>query len=105
MAFQIADDVLDLVGDQDTVGKSLGTDLLKQKATLPVIRLLGAVASPERGEVIGLLARSDNHRREALEPWFARYDAIRYAREKAEWCTRRASRELASLPASDAAKS
>ncbi len=39
MAFQIADDALDLVGDEKIVGKSLGTDLKKGKLTLPIIRL------------------------------------------------------------------
>ena len=98
VAFQIADDVLDLVGDQATVGKSLGTDLLKQKATLPLIRLLDSVTPPERGELMALLSRSGNHHRDALRPWFERYDAIPYAREKAQWFTRQRGRELASLP-------
>src|SRR5262249_369154 len=40
LAFQIADDVLDLVGHEATVGKSLGTDVEQQKMTLPLIRLL-----------------------------------------------------------------
>jgi len=39
MAFQIADDALDLIGDESVVGKSLGTDLKKGKLTLPIIRL------------------------------------------------------------------
>ncbi len=39
MAFQIADDALDLVGDESKVGKSLGTDLRNGKMTLPLIRL------------------------------------------------------------------
>ncbi len=39
MAFQIADDALDLVGDEQKVGKSLGTDLKNGKLTLPLIRL------------------------------------------------------------------
>ena len=43
VAFQIADDLLDVLGDEAKVGKSLGTDLLKQKSTLPVIRLLEQV--------------------------------------------------------------
>ena len=38
VAFQIADDVLDIWGDERVTGKSLGTDLEKQKLTLPVIR-------------------------------------------------------------------
>src|SRR5438132_6887149 len=37
VAFQIADDLLDLVGEEQTAGKSLGTDLDQQKLTLPVI--------------------------------------------------------------------
>lgn len=40
MAFQIVDDVLDLVGDEKVVGKSLGTDLQRQKMTLPLIHFL-----------------------------------------------------------------
>ena len=40
LAFQIADDLLDLVGEERTTGKSLGTDLEQQKLTLPLIRLL-----------------------------------------------------------------
>jgi octaprenyl-diphosphate synthase len=38
-AFQMMDDVLDLVGDQQRVKKSLGTDWANGKMTLPLIRL------------------------------------------------------------------
>src|SRR5262249_54167203 len=41
MAFQIADDLLDLQGEETLAGKSLGTDLEQQKLTLPLIHLLG----------------------------------------------------------------
>lgn len=105
VAFQIADDVLDLVGDQATVGKSLGSDLVKQKATLPLIHLLEAASAADRAEVISLLARSGNHHREALRPWLDRYNAIDYARRQAETFTRQASNELAVLAPSPAAKS
>jgi heptaprenyl diphosphate synthase len=37
MAFQITDDVLDLVGDQDDFGKTVGRDLLEGMPTLPMI--------------------------------------------------------------------
>src|SRR5262249_40256168 len=43
IAFQIADDVLDIWGDERVTGKSLGTDLEKQKLTLPIILLLRLV--------------------------------------------------------------
>lgn len=37
MAFQIADDVLDLQGDVQTTGKNIGDDLAEGKMTLPLI--------------------------------------------------------------------
>lgn len=40
IAFQIVDDCLDLAGDEDEVGKSLGTDLTKGKLTLPLLHLM-----------------------------------------------------------------
>lgn len=102
IAFQIADDVLDLLGDEQTVGKSLGTDLVKQKFTLPLIRLLDIVSERERPDLLSLLTSSDNHRREALRPWFARHDAIDYARSHAEKHARLAAEELQRLPPSPA---
>ncbi|MBN2476445.1 MAG: polyprenyl synthetase family protein [Pirellulales bacterium] len=102
IAFQIADDLLDILGDEATVGKSLGTDLVKQKPTLPLIRLLNEAGDRERAEVVDVLSRSDNHRREALLAWFERYDAMAYAREKAVWFTQRAGDELDKLPPSEA---
>lgn len=39
-AYQIYDDCLDVFGHEDTAGKSLGTDLVKGKVTLPLLVLL-----------------------------------------------------------------
>ena len=47
-AFQIQDDILDLLGDQAVVGKSLGKDIEKGKLTLPVIRYLASRAPEQR---------------------------------------------------------
>ena len=35
-AYQLADDLLDVIGDDATAGKTLGTDRLRDKATLPL---------------------------------------------------------------------
>jgi octaprenyl-diphosphate synthase len=105
IAFQIVDDVLDVLGDEATTGKSLGTDLIKQKPTLPLIRLLGQVGQRDRAELLAILSRPDGRPREALRPWLARSDAISYARQKAIWFAQSAVEELpciARAPANEA---
>ena len=37
LAFQIADDILDLEGDADKIGKPVGSDLKQDKATYPKV--------------------------------------------------------------------
>lgn len=46
IAYQIMDDVTDLVGDEDSAGKTLGTDLVLEKITLPCIHFMQN-ASPD----------------------------------------------------------
>lgn len=52
IAFQIADDVLDLVGIERQTGKSLGSDLAQQKLTLPLIRLLNSDSTGRARELL-----------------------------------------------------
>lgn len=53
-AFQIVDDVLDLVGEEQRVRKSLGTDWERRKMTLPLIRLRAQCAPPARARLEAL---------------------------------------------------
>jgi geranylgeranyl pyrophosphate synthase len=52
IAFQITDDLLDIIGDESKAGKTLGSDIDKNKLTLAVIHLLKAVDKEERSSVI-----------------------------------------------------
>ncbi len=85
IAFQIADDLLDLVGNENSMGKSLGTDLDKQKLTLPLIRLLAESTAAQRGEIIELLSSNSPGDRSQINLYLERSDALVYAREKARW--------------------
>jgi len=105
IAFQIADDVLDLVGDESTAGKSLGTDLAKQKPTLPIIRLMQMVDEGLRQDLIHTLESGVGPRRDALVPLLNRHDAIDYAVERAKSYAERARQHLDGIPPSPAAES
>src|SRR5690606_855386 len=52
IAFQIIDDLLDLTGTQETVGKTLGRDLEKGKLTLPRIQHLATSSPAQRQELL-----------------------------------------------------
>jgi len=100
MAFQIADDVLDLVGNERKTGKTLGSDLEKQKLTLPLIRLLKQLPDADAAAVRLLLAHPDDTTREKLTPYLAQTDAMEYAHKQAMKFAHDARRQLEVLPES-----
>ncbi|TLQ44355.1 polyprenyl synthetase family protein [Streptomyces marianii] len=94
VAFQLADDVLDIASDSHESGKTPGTDLREGIATLPVLRLQEQAAAhgrPEDLELLELLAgdlTDDARHAEALARLRvhsaleqARRDTVRYAQE------------------------
>lgn len=102
IAFQIADDLLDVQGSEAVTGKSLGTDLDQQKPTLPIIRLLQRVSGADREVVLGILNSEGIDRRVSLAPWMTRCDAIEYTRQRAMEHAARARAQLDGLPANAA---
>ncbi|MBI2804447.1 MAG: polyprenyl synthetase family protein [Planctomycetes bacterium] len=100
MAFQIADDLLDLVGEETLAGKSLGTDLEQQKLTLPVIHLMQTAPAEQALRVRSILTAAGNHKRESLLPQLHAAGSLEYARGKADAFASSALRELDCLPPS-----
>ena len=105
IAFQIADDFLDLWGDDNTVGKTLGTDIEQGKMTLPLIRLRDTIDVSEWEEVCNILSGPANDRLEAVMPYLQKSDARWYTRRVAESFKERAVRCLDCLPESEAKRS
>ena len=57
LAFQIQDDYLDLVSDEETLGKPIGSDIAKGKMTIIAIK---GLASDESGEFLEILKDENN---------------------------------------------
>ena len=83
VAFQIIDAVLDIVGTPDNVGKTLGTDLVNQKPTLPVIHALATLSGEERAAFVEFFGTpkgdAEALNRQLLET-LGRCGSIEYAR-------------------------
>jgi octaprenyl-diphosphate synthase len=105
IAFQIADDLLDLEGNESATGKSLGTDLAKRKMTLPLIHAREALETHERKRFLAALVADPTTARDALMSYLTRHDSLNFARAEAQAYADRAQAELAGLaesPAKDA---
>ncbi len=83
-AFQISDDILDIVGDPEVTGKPVGNDFREGKLTLPLLIALSRATPQERRMIRDLLLKD-----ELLEEDFGRvkevifkYDGIEGAKER-----------------------
>ena len=103
MAFQLADDLIDIGSEADETGKTPGTDLREGKRTLPVLHVL-ASTDPADARLQSLLTgdlSSDERLAEALTLLRA-HPAMERARAHTESVARQAQDVLVTLPDSDA---
>src|SRR5687767_3674404 len=81
IAFQIQDDILDIVGDADTVGKTLGIDIEKGKMTLPMIHFMRTAPREHRLLLRSLLEGKEPDRAEKIRNLILPSKSIQYARD------------------------
>jgi geranylgeranyl diphosphate synthase type II len=100
-AFQIQDDLLNLVGDPDAYGKELAGDIREGKRTLMLIHLLANANARERKRVCTLLGQPREARSDKDVLWVrARMDAygsLDYARQVAQGLAGAAKHEFEHL--------
>ncbi len=83
-AYQIYDDCLDLVGDEEEIGKTLGSDLRKGKLTLPLIFLLqSARRQGTHQELSALLLGGEDADHEKIVAMLAEQGALKQTAEAA----------------------
>ncbi len=102
VAFQITDDLLDITGEEAIVGKTLRTDLLNGKMTLPLIHFRDQLSSPEEADSLFENLRHPNGQLHELVDRMERAGSIRYAEDVAREHVQAALSHLQALPAGDA---
>jgi heptaprenyl diphosphate synthase len=102
MAFQIVDDILDVVASEDDLGKPAGHDMAEGIYNLPVLRTLAA-GGPAAGELAGLLGGPLSPEAQARALALVRAgDGVASSRAEAAAEVARAEQALAALPPSAA---
>jgi len=101
IAFQITDDLLDIIGDENKMGKTLGSDVDKNKLTLAVIHLLRTVGNRESSVVKNKLAAAGESR-QGLAEMLKSYGSLEYAHSRAREFVAKAIQSLAGLKESRA---
>lgn len=101
LAFQIADDLLDLTGSEVKAGKTLGTDLAQKKLTLPVIHSLHRLPATEAESLRSAIRAGGEGLAERVLIALEKTQSLVYARRKAEEFVRSARRDLEVLPRSE----
>jgi geranylgeranyl pyrophosphate synthase len=99
MAFQIVDDILDFTGDQTTVGKPLGSDLLQGLVTLPAIYYAESHPGDPDVKLLSEGGWGNQDRMERLVTAIRNSDAITKSMREAEGFIQRALDQLSPLHA------
>jgi octaprenyl-diphosphate synthase len=104
VAFQLVDDLLDLTGREEVLGKPIASDLREGKLTLPFIHLLEH-GGPEVGSLIADVVRNRDltpDRWQRIAGYLAEHGSLDYAYRKATEYGERAKASLGKLPANPA---
>jgi octaprenyl-diphosphate synthase len=90
IAFQIRDDILDYVGDQETLGKPIGSDILNNKITLPLLYALRDAEPQVAQEVMSQIQSREKKRVEMVIAFVRQHGGLAYCEEQAQSYLRQA---------------
>jgi octaprenyl-diphosphate synthase len=103
IAFQLADDLFDIVGDEHKSGKTLGSDVNENKPTLALIYLLSKISWPRKNKLISRLNAGLVNKNSLLK-LIESESAAGYVRSRITWFTDKAVVKLRPLKDSPAKK-
>jgi octaprenyl-diphosphate synthase len=103
VAFQISDDSLDFVANQDRLGKAIGADLREGKRTLPLIAMLERARPAEAARARELLGRHalGPAEVEEIRRYVVEHDGVEYALRRAHEYAQAAKADLEAFAPSE----
>lgn len=105
MAYQVQDDLLDLMGDESMIGKPIFTDIRRGKQSLPIIHLLTHSSDDEVNFIRSLFGKEgyyENWEIERIRELLDRKKSSDYSEEFATRCIEKATNFLQSVKESSA---
>ena len=98
LSFQIIDDVMDILGDEEELKKEPGQDFELGEVTLPILYLLDEASKEEKMRIITLLRSQDPHSLLEIRKKIQQsHSALQKTEATAEKYLNRASKELSFL--------
>ncbi len=103
IGFQIWDDLLDVTGDQDKIGKKVGSDIMNGKKTMIVIEAMGRLEGGNKEKFLAAFNNPNATQEQMNEVIQALHDvgAIEYTRKMASEYAENAKHNLDFLPDSE----
>ncbi len=103
MAFQIQDDLLDIMADEKTLGKDWGSDIVQHKKTFLLIHALEVGGSEDRAKIHAIFEKENISREDVrqVQAIFKRTGTLEAAQRLVKRHVHTAREKLAALPESD----
>ena len=99
VAFQIQDDLLDIISNQKTLGKKPGSDIAQGKKTYPIIILKSRVNNKEKNAVMKIMRKEKIDRNDILyiKEILNKYEIVEHCKEEIDKKIKRADSCLVEL--------
>jgi len=103
LAFQLMDDALDYVADEQEFGKSRGQDLEEGKITLPLIHTLNRCTPEEHAAIAAVIEKDEPEEQDFAQVFglIERHQGIEHTRERARSHVEAAKERLSMFPDSE----